>query len=194
MLILLALLGQLPAAETPAPEVYVADIVRAPYMSPYDTTDATVYVQVEVEPDCSYSVNVGTTGKPVAVVWHYDHNVRMSLADLQPGTRVRLTGPSVYRAEQVEVIGLGPLAMAVAVEEWVIAQAGGRLAEGLSASEMAVASALASPSWLVRESVTRTLREKGPRVLRLLCWLRASRDAEVRERAEALLARLGWSR
>jgi hypothetical protein len=194
MLILLTLLGQLPAAETSAPEVYVADVVRVPYTSPYDTTDATVYVQVEVDPDCSYSVNVGTTGKPVAVVWHYDHNVRMSLTDLQPGTRVRLTGPSVYRAEQVEVIGLGPLAMEVAVEEFVIAQVGGRLTEGLSVSEMAVANALASPSWLVRDSVAKALAEKGPRVLRLLCWMRAARDPEVRTRAEGLLARLGWSR
>lgn len=60
------------------------------------------------------------------IVWHLDPAVSLPRSTLQPGVRIRYTGRDCNRASLVEVVCLGPLACAVAVEEFVAEAAGGR--------------------------------------------------------------------
>ena len=186
VLLLAALLqcpDEAPALEsTPAPdEVYVGVISRLTETGVWltDVDDSEYLWSVDLKPE-------------VSVVWAYDHATPIERWQLAVGTWVRTTGPSRWHTKRVEVVCAGPLGMAITQEEFVIDAAGGRMEAGLSASELAVVDALGSRSWLVRESVSRSLREMGPRALRLLLWCRRSPDAEVRARADALLFGLGY--
>ena len=134
-----------------------------------------------------------TLAEPTEIVWHLDRRVHLPASELRPGTRIRFVCP-LSIAERIEVVSLGPLAMSVAVEEFVADTCGGRPWRGLSAPEVATIEALGSPSHLVRESVSRAVRERGPRALRVLCWARRHADPEVRARAETILHDLGWER
>lgn len=133
-------------------------------------------------------------------VWHLDHGVRLSLADLTPGTRVRFAteagrsndGAYNRRLVQMEVVSLGPYALAAAVEDWVAEASGDRPDKALSPGELATLGALGSASALVRDATTRALGDRGIRALRLLVWARRARDPEVHIRAELLLKKLGW--
>jgi hypothetical protein len=62
----------------------------------------------------------------------------------------------------------------------------------LGAEEVAVIEALGSRSHLIRECVTKALRERGIASLRTLIWARHARDEEIRTRATSLLRELGW--
>lgn len=194
LLLALALLAQDPADD--APEVVSAPAVPITFE---------VYVVRPLTPGCawlevtdggegSWFVTVESDRVPAAVVWHLDGATPLSLTTLQPGTRLRCTGPSSSRADRVEVVCLGPLAFGLAVEEFVAEASGRRLSAGLTATEVATVEAMGSASFLVREAVSRELRDQGLRVLRLAVWgARCSPDAEVRARARGLLERLGWS-
>lgn len=127
------------------------------------------------------------------IVWHLDKTTPLPLSSLQPGTRVRVAG-TYYNADRVEIVSLGPWALQAAVEEWVVQASGNMPERALTPGQLATMEALGSTSHLVRESVTRALRERGFRDLRFLCWARHARDAEVRARAELLLGQLGWER
>jgi hypothetical protein len=94
---------------------------------------------------------------------------------------------------RVEVLSLGPHALAAAVEDWVVEASGNRPDKALTPGELAIVAALGSASALVREATTEALRDRGIRALRPLIWARHSPDREVRTRAGLLLHRLGWS-
>lgn len=59
---------------------------------------------------------------------------------------------------------------------------------------MTVGGILVMPPHLVREAVSRALRERGQRALRVLIWARRHSDPEIKARAEALLYELGGER
>lgn len=174
-------------ALVPAPdgeETYEAFVVRGPapgsaWFEATDGGESTWFVTIEDE------------GRSAEVVWHLDPRFGLPTTELRPGTRIRYAGPSATLARRIEVVVLGPLAMDAAVEDWVAESCGERPWTGLSAPEVATLEALGSPSWLVRDAVSRSLRERGPAALRLLVRARRARDAEVRTRAEVLLGRLG---
>lgn len=149
---------------------------------------------LELTSDDGETTWYATIAADAAVVWHGDGKSPLPLTDLRPGVRVRLTGPSASSsvATRVEVVCLGPLAMAAAVEEFVAESCGDRPWLGLTAGEVATIEALGSPSWLVRDAVSRSLLEKRGASLGLLMRARRHRDPEVRARAEAVLVRLGW--
>lgn len=176
------MLAVLLTALTLAPESYTATIVRGP-------TSATGWIEVTDDGECTWFVSLA---EGCRVVWHLDERVALDRAELRPGACVRITGPSYSVASRVAVMCLGPLALAAAVEEFVAESCGDRPWTGLTAGEIATIDALGSPSWLVRESVTRSLRERGPAAMGLLFRARRSRDPEVRARAEAVLVRLGF--
>jgi hypothetical protein len=62
----------------------------------------------------------------------------------------------------------------------------------LGPEEVEVIEALGSRSHLIRECVTKALRERGIASLRTLIWARHAEDCEIRTRAESLLRELGW--
>jgi hypothetical protein len=64
----------------------------------------------------------------------------------------------------------------------------------LGAEEVEVIEALGSRSHLVRNCVTEAMKARGISALRTLIWAKASRDEEIRTRAEGLLRELGWDR
>lgn len=190
MILALALLGQLPSPEA---ETHVAVVVEAPRRSSYDPRTVQLRVLNDPDPECSWSATIADEAREAKVVWHFDNRVVMAMADLRPGVTVRLTGPSAWTAEKVEVCTLGPLAMEAAVEEFVIDASEGKAETALTPGEIATLEALGSRSWVVRSSVSKALAEKKGAALRLLCWGRHSRDPEVRERSMVLLRALGWS-
>jgi hypothetical protein len=124
------------------------------------------------------------------IAWHRDPSVRLAAADLHPGTRIRLVCPFSV-AERIEVLGLGPLAMGAAVEEWVAGTRGARAWRALPAGDLAELDRLGAPCWRVREAATRALRGRGGGAIPALTWGRRHADPEVRARAEGLLRELG---
>lgn len=129
--------------------------------------------------------------KEAKISWHFDPAVKIPPCELRPGTRVRIVG-GYWAAERVEIVSLGAFAMTFVLEEWVIESSGNRPELAMTPGEIATMEALGSRSFLVRDSVTKALRDRGVIVLRQLAWMRHHRDPEVRARAEGLLARLGW--
>ena len=127
-----------------------------------------------------------------AIVWHLDPSVPLPASDLVPGVRVRLTGEDGQSVSRIEIVSLGPLALAAAVEEFIAESCGRDPHLGLTPGEVATIDALGSPSYLVRSSVSRALRERRGHSLGLLMRARRHRDPEVRARAEGVLVGMGW--
>jgi len=189
LLLLLALLAQ------PAPQP--ATVVRGPAGG-----SAWFHVALDADPldmDGDRVVSylcLGEYGRPARIAWHLDPRVELPASDLYPGVRVRLTraGATSSTVTRVEVASLGPLSLAAAVEEFVAESCGARWWLGLTPGEVATIDAMGSRSWLVRDSVSRSLFERRGRSLGVLMRARRHPDREVRARAEGVLRDLGWDR
>jgi hypothetical protein len=124
-----------------------------------------------------------------------------SIATIDYSVMIVSLGPYASRADDEEryIAAIQALPDAVPTEDQVRRGERVRLERAprgcdlaLGAEEVAVIEALGSRSHLIRECVTKALRERGIASLRTLIWARHARDEEIRTRATSLLRELGW--
>ena len=132
--------------------------------------------------------------------WHLDPSVTIPPWRLRVGMRMKVLRQVTRKDGEVAQVNfrpllvcLGPLEKHAEDVERAIRDVGGRLDPELVGREnLATIEALGSASFLVRAATTDALRRQGIGALDVLLWAKASRDREVRTRAEMLLRPLGW--
>jgi hypothetical protein len=176
-------------AETPMELESICVVVKAPLPTGEFVIAAGPFNTWDWEP----MLRVITLTATTQIVAQLDPDLVLPAWELRPGTRVRIAA-RYWTAERIEVYGLSPYAFTMAVEDWIVEASGNRPDKALSPGQCTTIAALGSPSWLVRDAVSRALCDRGLCELRLLIWARHAADPEVRARAESLLSRLGWER